>query len=566
MNVDEGDDAHPGAKEESESGAAAADTGDGNSSSAGAPSAAGSGDAAAGKGGARGEKPPATGANGPVLELPAPSLPFEEVRTRAVDAMRARSFTQSGLCRRLCLSPVYFSMWLREKALPAAVKAAYHAAVETWVADETFTVYVPSLTKTTASQVPGRTRPQRAGAAGGGGGPKPKTRSGDGPSAAASKVEAARRQERREMAVPTTPHALLTEMLNNAGGAPLARVRFQLQQPCQPAAADGGCVSVAEASAAAAAELVIVQVEAAPTGDALQISVAPEGEDCGGASAAGGGGQPEVIGWLDVDGTLREAGAAAGTRGAAVARPQRSRRVADGAAPPDLLRCLHTTIDEMANEPLRLRMQQRVALRFDRPHREDGGTEGAAAPDAADISATGGGGGGGGAEGAPAPSRDAGGGFGVLCSVCGARFRSVCGPLQLASHASLHLLHDQLQWRRTHRVQPAIGTLRAAGTLPELRQALDDARAISRELPDAGLQRAQLQAEARQRAMDKSRQANRSLPPTPPRPAAPAALPPVPVGVIKREPDEPPRGATGDGAGSNVPLAAGAAAARPISS
>ena len=45
MNVDEGDDAHHGSKEESESGAAAADTGDGNSSSAGAPSAADSGDA-----------------------------------------------------------------------------------------------------------------------------------------------------------------------------------------------------------------------------------------------------------------------------------------------------------------------------------------------------------------------------------------------------------------------------------------------------------------------------------------------------------------------------------------
>merc|ERR1740117_1788585 len=67
------------------------------------------------------------------------------------------------------------------------------------------------------------------------------------------------------------------------------------------------------------------------------------------------------------------------------------------------------------------------------------------------------------------------GGLCAMCCVCGVRFRCVHGPLQLAEHASLHIVSQRLQWRRTHQVNPTLSVLRTASSLVDLRAALDDA-------------------------------------------------------------------------------------------
>jgi hypothetical protein len=60
------------------------------------------------------------GQDEPMTCLPPSTIPTKELIALVQRAMTERNVTQNRLCGKLCLSPVYFSMWLREKQVRAA--------------------------------------------------------------------------------------------------------------------------------------------------------------------------------------------------------------------------------------------------------------------------------------------------------------------------------------------------------------------------------------------------------------------------------------------------------------
>ena len=127
----------PEANEGSASPAAAA-------SAAAAPTPSPSGKRARTKGSIRGD----------LAELPPPSLPVETLTSKMMAMLQERGMSQTSVCSQLALSPVYFSIWLKGRAMPDATRRLYSSACELWIEDATFSVLDPSLTRTNPSQVP----------------------------------------------------------------------------------------------------------------------------------------------------------------------------------------------------------------------------------------------------------------------------------------------------------------------------------------------------------------------------------------------------------------------------
>ena len=87
--------------------------------------------------------------------LPPAKMSYDKLVRTVNRKMEARELTQSEVCRALSLSPVYLSIWLRQKdGMPASTRGLYSAALELWVADAALTIDDPALTNTKASQVP----------------------------------------------------------------------------------------------------------------------------------------------------------------------------------------------------------------------------------------------------------------------------------------------------------------------------------------------------------------------------------------------------------------------------
>ena len=63
--------------------------------------------------------------NKEITELPEPRQSQEEATAKVFEVMKARGATQTAVCIRLSLSPVYFSMWLRHKDIPKSTSALY---------------------------------------------------------------------------------------------------------------------------------------------------------------------------------------------------------------------------------------------------------------------------------------------------------------------------------------------------------------------------------------------------------------------------------------------------------
>ena len=88
-------------------------------------------------------------------DLPPATTPYETLVRTVTREMEARDLTQTEICRALSLSPVYFSIWLRQKdGMPANTRGLYSSALELWIADAALTIDDPALTNTKASQVP----------------------------------------------------------------------------------------------------------------------------------------------------------------------------------------------------------------------------------------------------------------------------------------------------------------------------------------------------------------------------------------------------------------------------
>ena len=86
--------------------------------------------------------------------LPEPRQSQDEATAKVFDVMKARGATQTAVCIRLSLSPVYFSMWLRHKDIPKATASLYTAALEQWLDDPSVFIRHAKITKTNPAQVP----------------------------------------------------------------------------------------------------------------------------------------------------------------------------------------------------------------------------------------------------------------------------------------------------------------------------------------------------------------------------------------------------------------------------
>ena len=171
------------------------------------------------------------GLRGDLHELPEPTVAYEDLTVQCAEALRVRGMSQTAVCAALALSPVYFSIWLKGKDMPKMTKQLYSSACELWLADPTFTVLDPALTRTNPSQVPrakGAAREKESSAGGGGGGGGGPSRSagggilGGGPSAAKRRA-----QENDRLATVTTPLLILEELLSGVDAG--REMAFQLQ-------------------------------------------------------------------------------------------------------------------------------------------------------------------------------------------------------------------------------------------------------------------------------------------------------------------------------------------------
>ncbi len=186
------------------------------------------------------------GVRGNLQELPTPTRTAEELASSVLDALHARSLSQTALCCQLSLSPVYFSIWLKSKPMPDLTKQLYSSAVELWLEDAEFHILDPSLTRTNPSQVP-KTKGDKS-SVDVKERPPPEVR--DGPGGRAKGVAPkGSKQERDQLSAPTTPYGLLSELLSASpsGTAPSssgsAELAFQLHSATRPlpsALSDGG--------------------------------------------------------------------------------------------------------------------------------------------------------------------------------------------------------------------------------------------------------------------------------------------------------------------------------------
>jgi len=241
-----------------------------------------------------------------VTELPEPTRSQTEIIRLVLEAMEERGVNQTFICGRLALSPVYFSMWLKEKQMPARKKSLYASACEMWVGDEAFSIRNASLTDTNPAQVPSLGRPTSGGGLrargrggrGGRGRGRPPAARGSGGVGSRGRGDGA---AARRLAQPTSLHGIVSELLSG-----LPSVAFQLVRPRRSrpdAAADGDPSSwggvgeersfcVVRASAVAGSASGAVELRSADAVLAWLGSdsvLRPEGEDA--PAQAGGGGE-----------------------------------------------------------------------------------------------------------------------------------------------------------------------------------------------------------------------------------------------------------------------------------
>ncbi len=72
--------------------------------------------------------------------LPEPGIDAQELIPQVLDAMKDRGFNQAAVCSRLSISPVYFSLWLRNKQMPKSKHEEYTYALDQWLKDTTFSI------------------------------------------------------------------------------------------------------------------------------------------------------------------------------------------------------------------------------------------------------------------------------------------------------------------------------------------------------------------------------------------------------------------------------------------
>jgi len=539
-----------------------------------------------------------------------------------------RKVTQTYVCGRLCLSPVYLSMWMHERQLPALKLERYSSAIEQWIKDPNVRIVDATLTDTNRNQIPELNRVPGSLRVGG----RSRARSTNGSggrtsrSAKASRLRIdltgavvnSKRDRQSQIGQPTSVHGILCEML-----ADLPEVSFQMVparrsrgRPMKPKAFTGTevdtsfCVTTArfvQGSETHAIELssdtavlawlhndgtlrppvVMIEPRAGQVGPAVALTaVAPatNAADSGAGevvvkqstgasivevadvvmaeakqipsentSALNGAqarsvptdaGGVEQIGWEDQEGGL------------ALNRAQRKRKLVnyteiddetvgsaarnfngngDGALcgearmdqSTDSIRLSETDSKEdpaevaaadMIMEEQRMELRRRLQWTLDSM---------AAAPfelrrrllHAKEVAAR-------------SNSRVS---WKAFCSTCGMRFERVEGPLQLASHAGLHHLHDFLEYRRAHELNPLLENFRTATSASELQRNVQIARKLVGTLADATLHRAMLDAEQRiARMVEAKRKAgadrigNRMMPATTAHPIAMAvAIPAV---------------------------------------
>jgi hypothetical protein len=144
-----------------------------------------------------------------ITALPEPRQSQEEATAKVFEVMKARGATQTAVCIRLSLSPVYFSMWLRHKDIPKSTAALYTAALEQWLDDPAVFIRHARITKTNPAQVP---RPSKSAS-----GERPKKRGRPAKKQEAESDPDARmarpdRPERSSFFRPINCHALLLEL------------------------------------------------------------------------------------------------------------------------------------------------------------------------------------------------------------------------------------------------------------------------------------------------------------------------------------------------------------------
>ena len=481
---------------------------------------------------------------GPLTTLPAPTLDAEEIAKKMVEALAERGLSQAAVCTVLAFSPVYFSIFLRgsKSGMPETTKRLYSSACELWLSDPSFAILDPALTRTNPSQVP-RAKGKRpaagsstSGGGGGGGGAAPKGNNGSGSGGGSGKARrpphAYGLTDKDRDAAQTTPLLLLEELLTGFEGREVA---FQLQpsqgasidaetgliliyatlHPSVPEAASAGGSDDGEGEEAGGGAAPSTEASGEPSkADAKADEVADVSDatsTAAGAAPAGGArvvfrreGDPAPFGALFPNGALRSpdesTDEASATMLAVHERPQRYRKTrleseaandpqlaavlkdslasapaaetaaAAAAAAPELRKRLLHTLQAMAASPLELRQHKRQA------------------------------------------SALAGMRWTAFCSVSGRWFEGLNGLQNLACQSGMHAVHARVARLRREELQVVLQRLRTNSSLSteraaaELRSELENARRLSKLLPDAGLQRALVHAEARLRAIDRARQ------------------------------------------------------------
>ena len=202
-----------------------------------------------------------SGRRGDLSDLPEPTMSVEDLAPKVLEAVQTRGVSQTAVCGTLSLSPVYFSIWLKGKAMPETTKKLYTSALELWLDDESFVIHDPALTRTNPSQVP-KPKGQR---------PPPAEKaerapSSDGGGTARTKAHAARRQERDLLGNPVTPHTLLSELLDHGG-----EMAFQLHF-APPTLAGAASHSTAALANEAERSLILMYAKLEPTPVKLEAS------------------------------------------------------------------------------------------------------------------------------------------------------------------------------------------------------------------------------------------------------------------------------------------------------
>lgn len=480
------------------------------------------------------------GVRGDLNELPEPTVAYDELMVQMAEALRSRSMSQSAVCSVLALSPVYFSIWLKNKPMPEATKKCYSAAAELWLADSTFAILDPVLTNTNPSQVPApaREKPARPAAAAATvtatAAAAPRNPDADVVGAAASDSAAGhggsapsggcrttllntssankaprpqggkeRNKDRELLAAVTTPLLILEEMLRGAEGREMA---FQLLAPA--------------GREAESALLLVYATLIGPSADA------PASSGAGGAAAAVSASDSAVrvtfrragseapFACMLPNGSLRapdEANASEAPQLAVCERPQRYRKTRELVEPDPLMAAaLEESRRTAALQPTGAPATAGRAAKGNaelKPHelrKQLLHTLQAMAGSPLELRQHK-------REAAALEGRCPGVRWTSFCSVCGLHFEALGGLDGLACHTGMHVVHARINRLRREELQGTLQRLRQYGSSSteraanELRAELEKARLLSKLLPDAGLARALVQSEARLRAIDRAR-------------------------------------------------------------